>query len=270
MNVPHEIVARIIEELRDHPKTLTQCALTSHLWLSYARKALYRSVKLDSEIQAQRFCDLAYTSPEVAECVQVLKFNVYSYFMSLGRCPHKDMQAWIPPTAALLSSRLRNVSKLHFEYIQWQTLCGYNPNFIAALSAFASVRAVRFWACTFGTFSEFEGVLLAFPALRRLQVDSVSWDQPHAKPPYALRLDSLSTSSRSSLPTLRHWLDKIHAHNTLRELEFDHLFEEDDLRAAGEILARMDTALQGLTVCCRFSCEGYGKLQGSSACHTLL
>ncbi|GJE90343.1 hypothetical protein PsYK624_064740 [Phanerochaete sordida] len=261
MHLPDEIVARIVDELRGHPQALAQCALVNHLWLPYARKALYHTVKLEGEVPAQRFCALACASPGIAECVQVLKFNVYSHYMTLGRCPHKDMQGWIPSTAALLSTRLYNLSVLHFEYIQWQTLCGFDPSLVAALSKFTSVRAVRFWACAFATFADFEELLLCFPALRRLQLDSVAWDEPHARPPYALRLDSLSTSSRSSLQVLRLWLDRIQAHTTLRELELDHLYEEDDLRAAGEILARMDTALQGLTVCCRFSCEGYGKLQ---------
>lgn len=252
---------RIIDELFDEPKTLTNCALVSRLWLSCARKTLYHTIKLDSELRAHHLCSLVFTNAEIARCVRVLKFNVYSFYMYQGRYPPNGLQSWVPPAAAVLSSRLHDVSTIHFEYIQWHMLRGFDQDFLKALSKYTSVRTVRFWACAFENFADFEGILLAFPAVRRLQLDSVSWDQPLAKPPYSLRLDSLSTSSRFSLPLLRRWLDKIQAHTTLRELELDPLCEEEDLRAAGEILAKMDTALQGLTICCRFSCNGYGRLQ---------
>ncbi|EKM50201.1 uncharacterized protein PHACADRAFT_213950 [Phanerochaete carnosa HHB-10118-sp] len=261
MNLPAEIVARIVDELRDHSKALAQCALTNHSWLSYARKVLYHTVTLSSEKRAQHFCSLIHKNLEITNCVRVLKFNVYSYYMSQKQYTSQGLQGWVPSTAALLASRLPSVSTIHFEYIQWQILHGFDRNLLDALSDFAKVRTVRFWACTFATFAEFEDILLALPALRRLQLDSISWGQPLTKPPYTLRLDSLSTSAHYSLQALCQWLDKIQAHTTLYELELDHLYDEDDLRYAGKILSKLDTTLQSLTICCRFSCDGYSRLQ---------
>lgn len=262
MNAPEEIVGRVIDELRDHPKVLTRCALTSRLWLYYARKALYHTVTLDNEQRANHVCSLVYAEPAIADCFRALKFNVYAHYMSERQCPPPDLQSWVTSTLALLALRLPNVSAIHFEYIRWQTLRGFDEDFLKALSNFASVSTIRFWACNFVAFAEFEGILLAFPGLRRLRLDSITCEQPLAKQTYTLQLDSLSIASHFSLRVLRDWLLKIKAPTTLRELAFEHLYDESDLHAAGEILANMGTALQSLTVCCRFSCDGYYRLQG--------
>lgn len=270
--LPVEIIARIIEESKDDRETLRQFALVSSACLKYARQNIFHTVTLDSEARVSTLHNVISIAPEIVRSIRTVHFSAYKHYMARHKTPPPDLQRWIPQAVATLAQALTNVTAVHFDYIQWDTLVWSPDAFAASLRLISAASEVKFRACNFGQFSQFERILTGLPAMKRLILNSVQWKRFDSLPErYTLSMNTLQVVFPQVPNTLRPWLSKINALTTLRGLEFNELqvHHEDDLLEAGRFLGFMGASLRNLTIGCAFSIEGYAKFQGVfSPCRT--
>ena len=246
---PTDILACVIDELRDDRRTLLACSLVSKSWLHLARRTFFHTVTLNSENRAKRLYQLLTNNPRLAQYVQVLVVSATNHAMQKKKT--NDLQAWITTFLPHFASKLPHVGSLHFEDVQWNTLAqGLSPSFRANLSLFRAVKDLEFSGCKFETFQDFEAIVWSFASsVNRLTLRSMVWFQPDAAPTsYQLPLQTLRVISGCSLEMVHVWLTRLQAgrpHGLLRNLEFNEV-HDTDFAHLGSILREIGPNLQSL------------------------
>lgn len=256
-----------MDALYDDYRTLQACALVYQGWLYPARKNLFHTVVLDSEARARRLRVLIAESIILANYIQVLHFDTHNHYMR--RIGTVDLQSWVMQFLPFFARTLRFVNTLHFDYIQWNTLRGFNIHSMSILSEFGSVESLHLRGCKFGTFESFERVVLTLSRnVKDLTLCGLTWEKPDClKEGYHLPLLHLRVISGCSLNHIYRWLAKTRVGlptGTLRNLEFGEVHDEADLMNVGKILREIGPHLHTLKIGCDFPWRSCTDIQGRS------
>ncbi|KAH9928499.1 uncharacterized protein BXZ73DRAFT_90570 [Epithele typhae] len=176
--LPPELCDETIDHLWDDIDSLRACSLTCKDWLPSSRFHLFRSVRLRHADDLTRFRALLASAPSVALCVRKLSLNADHAGIAPDGSPRVD-DGWVDATAALFPL-LTHLTALALARIRWHALA---PATRAALTAAAdSIRQLFLFDVSFAASRDVILFLSAFPALRELYFQSVSWAHDSPSP----------------------------------------------------------------------------------------
>lgn len=142
------------------------CALTCHAMLPRSQFWLFHEVVLSTETQALNFAAILLKNVAVAPHVQILTLS--------GPLDDQDKRrfTWISWVPLVLAPRMKNLQELNLEQDVFRDC---HPDLSRALTAFKSIRRLRFNETSFSTFGHCVRLSRAFPHLRHLYFCNTSW-----------------------------------------------------------------------------------------------
>lgn len=142
----NELIARIIDYLHEDIRSLKNCSLTSHVFLSCSRHAIFQHVHLNLR-NGYKFSNLLESSPGIAPYVKEVHVTVSP----------RESPPWIDHYLPAISAKLPNVHTLH--------LGGRALYKSAPLLGFQSIKNLHIIACEFESTNAFLTLLASLPDL---------------------------------------------------------------------------------------------------------
>ena len=141
-----ELIARIVDYLHEDIRSLKNCSLTCHVFLSCSRRNLFRAVHLNLR-NGLKFLNMLESSPGVSPYVKEVFLTLKS----------RESPPWIDKHLPPISSKLPNVHTLH---MQGQAVYTATP-----LLGFQSIKNLYITGCELESTSTFLTLIGSFPKL---------------------------------------------------------------------------------------------------------
>ena len=154
--------------------SLCNCALVCRNWLPASRHNLLTNVRIKSDQRYALFVNNVIRSQN--RCSFLPSIRQFSLFCE----PSNDLSdsQGIRSAARLfifeLGSQCQNLEVLRLEHVDFD-MSSLSPRKFAALSAFASVRALRLFGCRFLSFAIARYTLISLPSLDDLTLQGTTW-----------------------------------------------------------------------------------------------
>ncbi|RPD68180.1 WD40 repeat-like protein [Lentinus tigrinus ALCF2SS1-7] len=161
--VPVEVAERIIDLLSDDFYTLRSCALTCRGWLPRARYRLMTSIRILSDEDVSSMDDYFTAHPPIAAAVRSVSVYIVEEPQFLNAFP------------MVLLSRLPNLST--YKYSDYRSYRGFWHHHAASLrgiKTYLRVQELKLCGVRFRTGADLARLLISFPLLRILRLESVS------------------------------------------------------------------------------------------------
>jgi hypothetical protein len=181
MKLPQELFDIIIDNLDDFPWTLHNCALVCHSWVHLSHRHLFhrivlfpprRSIRGSGDVShCWRLHRLLLRSPHIATYIQELK--VYE-----GQ--EEKREAWIgsDQTLPLVLGQLRDLTKIEFRRLEWNTLPQDLRESICRALELPSMTSLEIERSNFASMNDFSGLLSHAEGLTCLSLIGVRFLEP--------------------------------------------------------------------------------------------
>ena len=171
VRLPFELVGQIVGYVPD-ALTIRSCALTSGLWYSASRFAVFQVIEIKDVCMAVAFIALLESHPEIGIMVKELSVCVAP--------PSEPKEApWLRTLAVALPRLVPRLSVLRFVG-WWEDGRNCTGEFLASLSLFTSVRKLSFQACSLPS-SILTSVISAFPNVTHLSLQTSISHRPRPR-----------------------------------------------------------------------------------------
>ncbi len=249
--IPPELCDQTIDYLWDDLDALRACSLTSKDWLPSSRFHLFRNVRLRDAEDVTRFRALLTSSPSIAHCVRKLSLSAdYDRAAPDGNAREDD--AWVNGAAELFPM-LDQVTTLALARVRWHAL---SPETRAAfVKVSKSVRRLFLFEVSFDASCDVIAFLSAFPALRDLYFQAVSWKNDSPAPFEELGTDAggrmqlsyLFLDPKSSPTLVTEWLLQRPEEQQLQSIQLCWR-ELENTQSVGGLLQASGSSLESLHI----------------------
>ncbi|PCH43546.1 hypothetical protein WOLCODRAFT_18414 [Wolfiporia cocos MD-104 SS10] len=262
--LPQEMIDSIIDHHHADPAMLRTCALVSRSWVHASQYHLFYSITIDGPATLDRFIAMISKS-RLRSLIRDLRIK--------GDPNTRRPQNWIRKLLQKqLSNRLPRLHTLRIETIEWSSILGVDKDGFRVFTQFSTVGTLHLFGVEFPDIDTFRRLVLSFPHLSHLFLDTVSWDscKTHGMLPVAnmtprhvapdrieditlanrrLQLASVVLGRSCDTESLIPWLQRTSLDLCSVELPSVQ-FEEATL--AGRFLKGLGSSLQYLRLGCKF------------------
>ncbi|KAJ7726716.1 hypothetical protein DFH07DRAFT_236345 [Mycena maculata] len=172
LQIPQELVDKIIDEIHESPSSLQSCALVAHSFLSQSQMHLFARMELkeNSPSSPRRFSDLISASPHLALHVRSLDLECHSENW-------ESVSPILSAVSRLTHLKLVAMKSLYFEPQLPPARAPFPTPF-----SFSSLRSIELRHYEFHDVDQFRSLLINVVGLESLELTNIVFAHPSMRP----------------------------------------------------------------------------------------